>query len=133
MARVHFHPDSALAPLRAAACTYRIALGAQAEQKVLSLKTVPTRESPLTPVRCANEQGFSLHAEVCCAAHQRKKLASHGPGMDLLGAPRTQPCAATSPAPPLPTNGLHSTGPCSQLKVALSRVDRSEKSLQPPT
>jgi hypothetical protein len=25
-------------------------------------------------VRCVNEQGFSLHAEVCCAAHQRKKL-----------------------------------------------------------
>ena len=36
--------------------------------------TVPTREPPLTPVRCVNEQGFSLHAEVCCAAHQRKKL-----------------------------------------------------------
>ncbi len=25
-------------------------------------------------MRCVNEQGFSLHAEVCCAAHQRKKL-----------------------------------------------------------
>jgi len=67
-------PDLALGPLRAAACTYRIALGPRAGQKVLSLQTVPTREPPLTPVRCVDEQGFSLHAEVCCAAHQRHKL-----------------------------------------------------------
>ena len=25
-------------------------------------------------MRCVDEQGFSLHAEVCCAAHQRHKL-----------------------------------------------------------
>ncbi|MGH8581481.1 MAG: hypothetical protein ACREWG_01580 [Gammaproteobacteria bacterium] len=37
-------PDRALGPLRAAACTYRIALGPRAGQKVLSLQTVPTRE-----------------------------------------------------------------------------------------
>ncbi|MGH8480819.1 MAG: transposase, partial [Gammaproteobacteria bacterium] len=67
-------PDTALGPLRAAACTYRIALGPRAGQKVLSLQTVPTREPPLTPVRCVDEQGFSLHAEVCCAAHERHKL-----------------------------------------------------------
>ncbi len=41
---------------------------------MLSLQTVPTREPPLTPVRCVNEQGFSLHAEVCWAAHERHKL-----------------------------------------------------------
>ena len=67
-------PDTALGPLQAAACTYRIALGPRAGQKVLSLQTVPTREPPLTPVRCVDEQGFSLHAEVCCAAHERHKL-----------------------------------------------------------
>ncbi|MGH7261640.1 MAG: transposase, partial [Nitrospiraceae bacterium] len=67
-------PEAALTPLQAAACTYRIALGPRAGQKVLSLQTVPTQKPPLTPVRCVNEQGFSLHAEVCCAAHQRKKL-----------------------------------------------------------
>jgi len=67
-------PDLALGPLQAAACTYRIALGPRAGQKVLSLRTVPTQEAPPTPGRCVNEQGFSLHAEVCCAAHQRKKL-----------------------------------------------------------
>ena len=66
-------PDIVLGPLRAAACTYRIAFGARAGQKVLSLQTLPT-EPPLTPVGCVNAHGFSLHAEVCCAAHQRKKL-----------------------------------------------------------
>ncbi|MGH8606623.1 MAG: hypothetical protein ACREX9_04125, partial [Gammaproteobacteria bacterium] len=77
-------PDLALAPLQAAACTYRIALGPRAGQKVLSLHTVPTREPPPAPVRCADEQGFSLHAEVCCAAHQRKKLGSQGHGWPCL-------------------------------------------------
>ena len=66
-------PDRALGSLQAAACTYRIALGPRAGHKVLSLQTVPTREPP-APVRCVNEQGFSLHAEVCCAAHERHKL-----------------------------------------------------------
>jgi putative transposase len=82
--------DITLGPLRAAACTYRIALGPRAGQKVLSLQTVPTQEAPPTPGCCASEQGFSLHAEVCCAAHQRKKLGSQGQGLALLGAPRTQ-------------------------------------------
>ena len=40
---------------------------------MLSLQAVSTQPPP-TPVRCVNAQGFSLHAEVCCAAHQRKKL-----------------------------------------------------------
>ena len=67
-------PKSALAPLQAAACTYRIALGPRAGQKVLSFQTVSTRAPPPTPVRCVEAQGFSLHAEVGCAAHERKKL-----------------------------------------------------------
>src|SRR4051812_13529643 len=37
--------DRALTPLQAAACTYRIALGPQAWQKVLSLQTVPARRA----------------------------------------------------------------------------------------
>ncbi len=77
-------PELALGPLQAAACTYRIALGPRAGQKVLSLQTVPTREPPLIPVRCVNEQGFSFHVEVCCAAHQRKKLGSQGQGWPCL-------------------------------------------------
>ena len=41
---------------------------------MLSLQTVPTEEPPPTAGCCVSEQGFSLHAEVCCTAHQRKKL-----------------------------------------------------------
>jgi hypothetical protein len=63
-------PETALAPLQQAACR----LGPRAGQKVLSFQTVSTREPPPTPVRCVNAQGFSLHAKVCCAAHERKQL-----------------------------------------------------------
>jgi hypothetical protein len=80
-------PESALAPLQAAACTYRIALGPRAGQKVLSLQTVPSQVAQPTPQRCVNEHGFSLHAEVCCAAHQRKKL-------EHLCRPITRPAVA---------------------------------------
>jgi hypothetical protein len=43
----------------------------------LTLQTVPSTAAPNTPntaQRCANEQGFSLHADVCCAMNQRSKL-----------------------------------------------------------
>ncbi len=66
--------DLALAPLQSAACTYRIAFGPRAGQKVLCLKTVPTQEPKVTAKRCVSEHGFSLHADVRCAAHQRKQL-----------------------------------------------------------
>jgi Putative transposase len=66
-------PETALGPLQQAACTYRIALGPRAGQKVLTFQTISTREPPLTPVHCVDAQGFSLHAEVCCAAHERHK------------------------------------------------------------
>jgi hypothetical protein len=73
--------DTALAPLQAAACTYRIALGPRAGQKVLSLQTIPGQEVPPTPQRCANAQGFSLQAEVCCAAPEPQETREPGPGM----------------------------------------------------
>jgi hypothetical protein len=57
-------PEAALGPLQAAACTYRIALGPRAGQKVLTLQTVPSQEAPPTEQHCVNAQGFSLHAEV---------------------------------------------------------------------
>jgi hypothetical protein len=66
--------DTAMAPLQSAACTYRIALGPRAGQKVLTLQSVPSHERKPTQQRCANEQGFSLHAEVRCAMNQRHKL-----------------------------------------------------------
>ena len=50
--------DTALRPLQAAACTYRIALGPRAGQKVLSLQTVPSQAASPTEQRCVNEQGF---------------------------------------------------------------------------
>ncbi len=52
----------------------RIALGPRAGQKVLSLRTVPSRDEKYTPVLCAEAHGFSLHAGVRCGAHQRKEL-----------------------------------------------------------
>ncbi len=66
--------DLAFAPLQSAACTYRIALGPRAGRKVLTLKTVPTQAMQSATERCATEHGFSLHADVHCAAHQRHQL-----------------------------------------------------------
>ena len=34
----------------------------------MSLQIFPTQEAPPTPGAVSNEQGFSLHAEVSCAA-----------------------------------------------------------------
>ncbi|MGH8532689.1 MAG: transposase, partial [Gammaproteobacteria bacterium] len=67
-------PEAALAPLQAAACTYRIAFGPRAGQKVLTLQTLPSQAAPPTGERCVNAQGFSLHAEVRLAINQRHKL-----------------------------------------------------------
>ena len=69
--------DPALAPLHAAACTYRIALGPRAGQKVLTWKDPALRSA--SPVGshsqgCVNAQGFSLHADTRCGPHQRQKL-----------------------------------------------------------
>ena len=70
-------PEAALAPLQAAACTYRIAFGPRAGQKVLTLRTLLSQAAPPTSERCVNAQGFSLHAEVRLASNQRHKLEHH--------------------------------------------------------
>ena len=67
-------PDNPLAPLQAASCTYRIALGPRAGQKVLSLRTAPGRDDKAPAGLCAQAHGFSLHAGVRCGAHPRKAL-----------------------------------------------------------
>ena len=67
-------PDNPLRSLQAASCTYRIAFGPRAGQKVLTLGTVAGRDEKTTPARCAAAHGFSLHAGVRCGAHQRKEL-----------------------------------------------------------
>ncbi len=69
--------DAALAPLHAAACTYRIALGPRAGQKVLTWKDPSLRlANHETPQHkgCVRAQGFSLHAETSCTSQQRQKL-----------------------------------------------------------
>lgn len=66
--------DNPLASLQAASCTYRIALGPHAGQKVLSLRTVAGRDEKNTAALCAEAHGFSLHAGVRCGEHQRKEL-----------------------------------------------------------
>ena len=66
--------ESALLPLQAASCTYRIALGPRAGQKVLSLHSLPSAEKSPTPELCAKLHGFTLHAAVRWGADQRKEL-----------------------------------------------------------
>jgi Putative transposase len=66
--------DNPLASWQAVSCTYRIALGPRAGQKVLSLRTVAGRDEKNTTALCADAHGFSLHAAVRCGAHQRKEL-----------------------------------------------------------
>ena len=66
--------NGALRSLQAASCTYRIALGPRAGQKVLSLQSLPSQARPSTPELRVNAHGFSLHAAVRWRADQRKEL-----------------------------------------------------------
>ncbi len=63
-----------LRPLQAAACTYRIAFGPRAGQKVLTLQGVMPRETDFSQPLCADMEGFSLHAAVRCGADERQAL-----------------------------------------------------------
>ncbi len=63
-----------LRPLQAAACTYRIAFGSRAGQKVLTLQGVMPRETDFKRTLCAAIDGFSLHAAVRCGAQDRQAL-----------------------------------------------------------
>ena len=68
----------ALRPLQAAACTYRIAFGPRAGQKVFTVQGAMARDSGCDSARdqdlCADQQGFSLHAAVRCDADERQRL-----------------------------------------------------------
>jgi hypothetical protein len=66
--------DNPLRSLQAAACTYRVAYGPRAGQKVLCLQTVSRRREYAAPALCANAHGFSLHAGVRSGAGARKTL-----------------------------------------------------------
>ncbi len=81
-------PDNVLAPLQAAASTWRIAQGPRAGRKVLTLvggivepalslsKGCGERSEPhrSREALCANHQGFSLHAGVHCEANDRQSI-----------------------------------------------------------
>jgi len=57
-----------LRPLQAAACTYRIAFGPRAGQKVLTVQGAMPRDADFKQTQCADIDGFSLHAAVRCGA-----------------------------------------------------------------
>jgi hypothetical protein len=63
-----------LRPLQAAACTYRIAFGPRAGQKVLTVQGVMPRDADFKQHLCADIDGFSLHAAVRCGADDRQAL-----------------------------------------------------------
>ena len=53
-----------LRPLQAAACTYRIAFGPHAGQKVLTVQGAMPRDADFKKTLCADIDGFSLHAAI---------------------------------------------------------------------
>ena len=63
-----------LRPLHPAACTYRIAFGPRAGQKVLRLQGAMPRQTEFKQTLCADIDGFSLHAAVRCGADARQAL-----------------------------------------------------------
>jgi hypothetical protein len=56
------------------ACTYRIAFGPRAGQKVLTLQGAMPRQTDFKQTLCADSNGFSLHAAVRCTADDRQAL-----------------------------------------------------------
>ena len=63
-----------LRPPQAAACTYRVAFGPRAGQKVFTVQGAMPRDAAFTQTLCADVQGFSLHAAVRCGADERQRL-----------------------------------------------------------
>ncbi|MBC7707054.1 MAG: transposase [Rhodoferax sp.] len=64
-----------LRPLQAAACTYRIAFGPRAGQKVLTVQGAMPRQREFKQTLCADVEGLSLHAAaVRCGAYDRQAL-----------------------------------------------------------
>ncbi len=61
-------------PLQAAACTYRIAFGPRAGQKVLTLQGAMPRDTDFKQPLCADIDGFCLHAAVRCGADDRQAV-----------------------------------------------------------
>ena len=109
MAETETH--TAMAPLQLAACTYRIAFGPRAGQKVLTLRSVPGSDTQHTQLRCANAQGFSLYAEGALrheSAQQTQAVVSiyHSPRHRQRTA-QTQPRRRRRVATQEPVSGRH--------------------------
>ena len=60
--------------MQAAACTYRIAFGPRAGQRVLTVQGTMPRQTDFKQTLCADIDGFSLHAAVRCNADDRQAL-----------------------------------------------------------
>ena len=86
-----------LRPLQAAACTYRIAFGPRAGQKVLTLQGVMPRDTDFKQNLCADMQGFSLHAAVCCGTDERQ---AREPWPGRARSPTARPGPGHRPADP---------------------------------
>lgn len=67
--------EDGLAAVVGHSITYRIAVGPNEGRKAFTLQTVPPAlEAPVGDERLAKHSGFSLHAGVAAAAHQREKV-----------------------------------------------------------
>lgn len=82
-----------LRPLQAAACAYRIGVAPRACHKVLVVRGGMPRQLDCNQMLCADNNGFSLHAALRCAADDRQALE--------------QLCRYTSPARHWPTNACN--------------------------
>jgi len=89
-------PDHPLTPLQAASCTYRIALGPRAGQKVLSLRSLPDRGTSKPRRACARMRTASACMPGCAAAS--------------ISESDSNACAATSPAPRIANERLSRNG-----------------------
>ncbi|MDH5548259.1 MAG: transposase [Gammaproteobacteria bacterium] len=112
--------DPSMTPLQASSCTYRIALGPRAGQKLVTLQTVEPNATayPSTGDRCVNRQGFSLHANTYCAPTDRQKLERlcryiTRPAL-ANGSARTSLCFA-APGHPCPMGAF--TQACLQYRI----------------
>jgi Putative transposase len=72
--RTCFSSRRELRSLPATACTYWIAFGPRAGQKMLTLRGAMPRETDFNQPLCADMMDFSLHAAVRCGAEDRQAL-----------------------------------------------------------
>lgn len=72
--QINLGDGDALAKLQAGAVTYRFSLGPNKGKKALTLKTLPEQDHSSSKGLVAKSSGFSLHAGVAFAGHEREKI-----------------------------------------------------------